>query len=155
MNSSKNYFATDRTFSTMMFMALLCGFIFFVSNSLDFLITIITANKFSVTNFTYFLTKTVTTVVLPLIFIVPSIKPAGRIKPVKVMFAILGILHLLSLSWVVKFAIDKGFANIFNDSVLTAFQKGSVVENIVSWDTYGYIGIIFTIVFSLLCFWAV
>jgi len=161
MNSSKNYFATDRTFMTMVVLALLCGIVFFVTSSLDFLVTAIKYNNFTVSNAAYFFAKTTATIGLPLVFIIPSIKRTGRIKPVKFLFALLGILHLISLSWVIKFIAENGFANIFSDSIMTSFQATHktindlpVISNIAFWDTYSWIGCLFTIIFSLLCFWA-
>lgn len=157
MNSSKNYFATDRTFMTMIVLALLAGFVFFATNSLDFLIAANSRDKFSIANTAYILIKTLSTVALPLIFIVPSIKPLGRIKALKVMFFIIGALHILSLSWLVNFVMENGFAAIFSDDLLTAFQKpenNAIVPGIILWDTYSWIGCLFTIIFSAICIWA-
>lgn len=153
MNSSKNYYSIHKTFTTFMVISLLAGLAFFATNNLDFVIASITYNKFSVANTAYCLAKTVGTILLPLIFILPLVR-VERIKAAKFTFILYGVLQLLSLSWIVEFLMANDFNSLFSNDAIVAFQSAEArpfVSSLVYWDTYTWMGSILTLLYSILC----
>ena len=156
MNSSKNYYSIYSTFTSFMVISLIIGLVFFATNSLDFVIASITYGKFSVANSAYLLSKTVGTILLPLIFILPLFR-VERIKVTKIMFIIYGALQLLSLSWIIEFIIANGFNGLFSNDAIVAFQEAEArpfVASLVYWDTYTWMGSLLTLIYSSLCIYA-
>lgn len=156
MNTSKNFYSIHATFASFMTISLLIGLVFLATNNLDFVIASITYNKFSVANTAYCLSKTVGTIFLPLVFILPLVR-MERIKVAKFMFIAYGVLQLLSLSWIIEFIIANGFNGLFSNDSIVAFQSAEArpfVSTLVYWDTYTWMGSLLTLIYSSLCIYA-
>ena len=156
MNTSKNFYSIHATFISFMTISLLIGLVFLATNNLDFVIASITYDKFSIANTAYCLSKTVGTIFLPLVFILPLVR-MERIKVAKFMFIAYGVLQLLTLSWIVEFIIANGFDGLFSNEAIVAFQSAEerpFVASLVYWDTYTWWGSLFTLLYSSLCIYA-
>ena len=156
MNTSKNFYSIHATFTSFMTISLLIGLVFLATNNLDFVIASITYDKFSIANTAYCLSKTVGTIFLPLVFILPLVR-MERIKVAKFMFIAYGVLQLLTLSWIVEFIIANGFDGLFSNEAIVAFQSAEerpFVASLVYWDTYTWWGSLFTLLYSSLCIYA-
>lgn len=149
-----NPFLIHRIFNTLMVISLIFGLGFFVSNNLDFIINAITYGKASLPNIAYWLSKVVGTILIPLVFLLPSFERFERIRMVKYTFVGYGILQLLTLSWVFWYIGANGTDGLFANDAVIAFQSAKAnpfVASGVYWDTYSWAGNLMTLVFSALC----
>lgn len=147
-------FLIHRVFTTLMTISLVLGIAFFVTNNLDFIIGAITYEKASLPNIAYWLSKVVGTILIPLVFILPSVSRFERIRAVKYTFIGYGILQILTLSWVFWYFGANGFDGFFSNEAITAFQsakENSFVASYVYWDTYSWLGNILTLLYGALC----
>lgn len=138
--------------SGLMMISLITGIIFFVSNHLDFIIAAFENTKFNVPNVAYAIIRIFNCLILPTIFIAPSIFPYSRIRITKICYWILAILHLLTITWLIYFfASGYVFENLFSSVAVTFFQQNisnAFVSAQVFWDTYDLISVLFTIILS-------
>ena len=144
-------------FLALMIVSLLTGGLFFVTNNIDFFIAALDQNKFHIPNIAYTITRTISGILLPLVFVAPTMFPYGRIKLTKILFIICGITQLFTATWIFYFLRDNSFADLFNIGKIVFYQANGAnafVSSYVFWDTYSWIANIFTIVFSALCIWA-
>lgn len=136
----------------LMIAALLAGIVFFITNHIDFIIAAFENTKFNVPNVSYAFIRLFTCIILPTIFIAPSLFPYSRVRITKVCFWILGILQFLTLSWLVYFfASGYVFENLFSSIAVTFFQQdisNAFVSAQVFWDTYELISVLFTLILS-------
>ena len=149
----QNPLAIHRIFNTLMVVSLIFGIGFFVTNNLDFIINAITYEKATLPNIAYWLSKVFGTIIIPLVFLLPSFERFERIRMVKYTFVTYGILQLLTLSWVFWYLGTNGLGGIFSNDAVTAFQSAKehpFVASGVYWDTYSWIGNLMTLVFSAL-----
>lgn len=157
MKSTKNVYGIHRIFLVLMFTCLLFGIIFFATNNLDFIINAITYSKASLPNIAYWLTKFVGTLIIPIIFLVPSVSRFERIKVTKYVFIIYGVLHILTLSWIFWYFGANGFDGFFSNEAITSFQSSKenpFVASRVFWDSYSWAANIFTLLYGILCIYA-
>ena len=137
-----------------MIAALLLGIAFFVTNHLDFIIAAFESTKFNVPNVCYAILRMFPCIILPTIFIAPSLFPYSRIKFTKVCYWLLSILNLLTTTWLVYFFCSGyGFESLFSRLAVTFFQQNitnAFVSAQVFWDTYEMISVLFTVILSIL-----
>lgn len=139
-------------FYTLMVVSLAFGIVFFTSNNLDFIIAATEIDKFHFQNIAYAITRSVGGIVLPLVFIAPSVTQFSKIKSAKAVFIIYGILYFLMITWIVPF-LANGY-NIFKYDDLHAFQStftNAYISSYVLWDTYTLIGVVYSIIYGSLC----
>lgn len=154
MKSTKNVYGIHRLFITLMATCLLFGVIFFITNNLDFLINAITYGKASLPNLAYWFAKFIGTMIIPLVFLIPSGTHFERIKVIKYTFIVYGVLHILTLSWIFPYFAAHGINGFFSNEAITAFQsatENSFVASHVFWDTYSWAGNIFSLLFGIFC----
>jgi len=136
----------------LMISSLIIGIVFFITNHLDFIIAAFEHTKFNVPNISYAIMRIFTCIILPTIFIAPSLFPYSRIKFAKACYWILAILHLLTLTWLIYFfASGYVFENLFSSVAVTFFQQNitnAFVSAQVFWDTYELISVLFTLILS-------
>lgn len=150
----QNPFTIHRIFRTLMVVALISGLAFFVTNNLDFIINAITYGKATLPNIAYWLSKLVGTILIPLVFLLPSFERFERIKMVKYTFITYGVLQILTLSWVFWYIGANGSDGFFSNDAITAFQsakENSFVASYVYWDTYSWLGNLATLLYGALC----
>ncbi len=152
--TTQNPFVIHRIFRTLMVISLVLGLSFFVTNNLDFIINAITYGKASLPNIAYWLSKIVGTILIPLVFLLPSFERFERIRMVKYTFVSYGVLKLLTLSWIFWYIGANGFDGLFSNDAIIAFQsakENSFVASYVYWDTYSWFGNIMTLLYAALC----
>lgn len=132
--------------------SLLAGALFFLSNHVDFIIAAFENTKYNVPNVCYAIIRLFTSIILPTTFIAPSLFQYSRVRITKVVFWILGILHLLTLTWIVYFfAAGYNFTDFTSNTNITLFQvdiSNAFVTAQVFWDTYSHIATLFTLILS-------
>lgn len=154
MISTKEIFSIHRKFIVLMCVALVAGAGFFVTNNLDFLISAITYGKASLPNVAYWLSKCVGTILIPAVFIVPSIPHLDRIKAAKYSFMLYGLTFILSSSWIVMYIMSYGFNGLFLNENIMAYQaasENSFIGSYVYWNDISWFGNILNIVFGAFC----
>ena len=137
-----------------MIASLLLGIVFFVTNHLDFIIAAFENSKYNVPNVCYAILRLFSCIILPTIFIAPSLFPYSKIKITKICFWLISILYLLTTTWLFYF-FHSGyvFENLFSSIAVTFFQQNitnAFVSAQVFWDTYEMIAVLFTIILSVL-----
>jgi len=150
----KNPFVIHRIFKTLMVISLVFGLGFFATNNLDFIINAITYQKATLPNIAYWFSKIAGTIIIPLVFLLPSFERFERIRMVKYTFVTYGILNLLTLSWIFWYIGANGFDGLFSNNAIIAFQEAKenpFVASKVYWDTYSWAGNITTLIYSALC----
>lgn len=142
--------------TTFMLVSLLTGIVFFITNHMDFVIAAFEQTKFNLPNICYGIIRLITCLIVPAIFVAPSIFLYSRVRIAKVCFWIQGILHLLTLTWIVYFyTAGYEFGDIFANDIITFFQQNitnAFVSSQIFWDTYDIISVPFTIILSGLYF---
>lgn len=154
MKISGNTYTRRYIFTVLMAVSVLAGFIFFATNNLDFIIAAIDSGKFHLPNIAYSMARIVSGLLLPFIFIVPSMFEFGRIKIAKVLLVLYGVLQALTLTWVFYFLGSNSFGDLFSNQKIIEFQSlpaNSFISSYVYWDTYSWWGFIFTALYSALC----
>lgn len=149
-----NTYTQRSLFSTIMAISLLAGILMLATNHLDFIISAVEYDKLNIPNIAYFLTRIISAVILPAIFIVPSLFPYGRIRAGKIAFIAYGVLHLITLTWIFYFISQNSFAELFSNSKIVEFQSdpnNAFVSSYVFWDTYSWQGALFTLVYGIFC----
>lgn len=138
--------------NSLMIVSLVMGIIFFITNHLDFIIAAFENTKFNVPNVCYAVLRLFSCIILPTIFIAPSLFPYSRIKITKACYWILAILYLLTTTWLVYFFMSGYvFENLFSSIAVTFFQQNitnAFVSAQVFWDTYELISVLFTVILS-------
>ncbi|MBE7015347.1 MAG: hypothetical protein E7417_00770 [Ruminococcaceae bacterium] len=138
----------------LMILSVVLGAGFFIDNHLDFIIAAFETAKFNVPNVSYAFIRTITCLLLPTIFIAPSLFPYSRIRISKWCFISLGILHLLTTTWIIYFfASGYTITNLFSSIEITFFQQditNAFVSAQVFWDTYDLISVVFTVILSIM-----
>lgn len=140
-------------FLALMIASLALGALFFVSNNLDFIVAASQQGKFHLPNISYVLARTISGILLPLIFIAPSMFEFGQIKLTKFLFITYGILQLLTLTWIFYFLDSHNFADLLSYDKVVFFQRNgenAFVATYVFWDTYSWTGALFTLIYSAL-----
>lgn len=141
------------SFCALMFAAVAFGGVFFVTNNLDFIIAAMQQGKFHIPNLAYTLSRIVGGILLPAVFIVPTMFEFWRIKLSKLFFIVYGVLHLLTLTWIFYF-MAYGIGSLFSNTDIVVFQQhisNAFVSTHVYWDTYEWQGSLFTLLYGLLC----
>ena len=142
-------FTQRSIFKLLMFLALICGLIFFYTDHFDFIITALQTSKFNVPNIGYVFLRFFG-ILLPLTFIVPSFFEFGRIKLARIFFIIYGFFHLVTISWAVYFLAGNSYADIFSaEKVADFLQKSGFVYSQVFWDNTGFISLILAFIYGL------
>lgn len=150
----QNPFMIHRTFRILMGISLIFGIGFFVTNNLDFIINAITYGKATLPNIAYWLSKIVGPILIPLVFLLPSVALFDRIKMIKYTFITYGVLQIITFFWIFWYLGANGFGGFFSNAAITAFQsakENSFVASYVYWDTYSWLGNIFTLLYAALC----
>lgn len=151
--TEQNPFVIHRIFRTLMVISLVFGLGFFATNNLDFIINAITYGKASLPNIAYWLSKIVGTIIIPLVFLLPSFERFERIRMVKYTFVTYGVLQILTLSWMFWYIGANGFDGLFSNDAIIAFQsakENAFVSSYVYWDTYSWLGNILTLLYAAL-----
>lgn len=152
--TKRDSFAVHSIFRTLMAVSLILGLGFFVTNNLDFLINSITYEQATLPNLAYWLSKIVGPILIPLVFLLPSVALFERIRMVKYTFITYGILQIITVSWIFWYFGANGFDGFFSSDAISAFQsaKGnSFVASLVYWDTYSWLGSFATLLYASLC----
>ena len=139
-------------FYTLMAVSLAFGTVFFSTNNLEFIIAATEFKKLHFSNIAYAVTRSLNGIVLPLIFVAPSITQFSRIKSAKAIFIIYGICYFLTTTWVIPF-LSRGY-NLFEYDEIYAFQStftNAYISSYVFWDTYTLIGILYSVIYGSLC----
>ena len=147
-------FMIHRIFRTLMVISLVFGLGFFVTNNLDFLINAITYGQATLPNIAYWLSKIVGPILIPLVFLLPSVALFERIRMVKYTFIAYGILQIITFFWVFWYFGENGFGGFLSNDAISAFQSAkdnSFVASLVYWDTYSWLGNIATLLYASLC----
>jgi len=134
----------------LLFLSLGSGIIFFCTNHLDFLIAAIQYNKMNIPNIAYIIERTLTSIFIPLIFILPSIFPYSRVKSAKVIFIASGICHLAMLYWLIPFFIQGNAKYLFTAEKVSDFiSKNGYVYFSAIWDNASFPATISTILLAI------
>ncbi len=150
----QNPFVIRRIFRTLMVISLILGLGFFVTNNLDFIINAITYGKATIPNVAYWFSKIIGTILIPLVFLLPSFERFDRIRMVKYTFVSYGIFQILTLSWIFWYIGMNGFGGLLSNNAIVAFQsakENAFVASYVYWDTYSWVGNIMTLLYGALC----
>lgn len=146
----ENSFTQRYTFKFLMVLSLLFGFIFFYMNNIDFISAAMENGKLNVPNIAYIFLRIFGGLFLPLVFIVPSMFEFGRIKLARAGFIAYGICHLITAFWIAYFFATQPSADFFLSEKVTEFlTEGGFVYSIVFWDTYGFMGTVFSIIYGV------
>lgn len=154
MKNQKKLYTIHRNFTILTGISLILGIVFFVTNNLDFIINAITYGKASFPNIAYWLSKIVGTILIPLVFLVPSLSRFERIKFAKYSFILYGVLQILTLSWIFWYFAQNGLNGFFSNESVAAFQSSgevSFVAPYIYWGTYSWTGNIMTLLYGVLC----
>lgn len=147
MKPIKNFYTIHSIFIALMVASLISGFVFLATNTLDFIIEALNQSKFSFSNAAYSFSKIVGGIALPLVFIIPSQRELGRIKSARFVLILYGVLHIITLTWILAF-----FAKGATDMVeFQSSTENSYVASYVLWDTYSWAGSIYSFLYGLLC----
>ncbi len=141
------------SFCALMFAAVAFGVVFFVTNNLDFIVAATEQGKFHIPNIAYALSRMVSGIILPAVFVAPTMFEFWRIKLSKIFFIVYGVLQLLTLTWIFYFLSD-GIGSLFSNTDISVFQQhvsNAFVSVHVYWDTYAWQGSLFTLLYGLLC----
>ncbi len=146
-----NLYARRWYFYTLMVVALAFGVIFFTSNNLDFIIAAVQQEKFSPSNIAYAVIRCINGIFIPLVFIAPSVTQFSKIKTIKTIYIINGLLYFVTLSWIITF-LCKGY-NLLEYDDIHAFQStftNAYIASYVFWDTYTLTGVVYSVIYGLL-----
>lgn len=143
---------TDRyIFKALILLSFLLGITFFYVDHIDFISSAIEYGKMNVSNVGYTLLRIVGGIIIPALFIIPSMFEYARIRLTKISFIIYGACHLLTLSWIISFLISQPVSQIFNDNSITSFlSDNGYVYQFTFWDTYSLISVLFTLIYGIL-----
>lgn len=138
-------------FKTLISASFILGVVFFYVNHIDFISSAIEYGKMNVANIGYALLKIVGGLIIPAIFIIPSMFEYGRIRLARISFIVYGACHLLTLSWIIYFFALQPAADFFNADKVMNFLRldGGFVYQFAFWDTYGLISILFTLIYGI------
>lgn len=149
-----NTYTHRSLFTTIMTVSLISGILMLATNHLDFIISAVEYNKLNIANIAYFILRIISAVILPAIFIVPSLFPYGRMRAGKAAFIACGVLQLITLTWIFYFMAQNSFAELFNNSKIAEFQSdtnNAFVSSYVFWDTYSWQGSLFSLMYGVFC----
>lgn len=150
----ENTYIKRSVFTALMAVSFIFGAVFFVTNHFDFCIKAIETGHLNMSNLAYILIHFIDVLLIPAVFIVHPNFYSGRVKSAKILFIILGALHLAALSWIIYFLGNNPFADFFSAAKTSAFQSDpnyAFVYNYVTWDTYNPAGSLFTLIYGILC----
>ncbi|MBO5059796.1 MAG: hypothetical protein J6C82_02620 [Clostridia bacterium] len=157
MSRKRDQYAQRTIFTILMIISVFLGFIFLATNNLDFIIAALNQGKFHLPNIAYALSRIVSGLLLPFIFVAPPLFRFGRIKLTKIFLIAYGVLYALTLTWIFYFLGSNSFTDLFSNQKIIEFQRtveNSFVATYVNWDTYSWAGSIFTLLYSALCIYA-
>lgn len=146
MNTIKNFYTIHRIFISFMLLSVIVGFVFLFTNNLDFVIEALNQEKYNFSNAAYSVSKVIIGILVPLTYIIPAQTEMGRIRGARILFIIYGVLHIVTLSWILPF-LDSGAKD------MVAFQaspENLYVASYVLWDTYSWAGSIYSLIYGLL-----
>ncbi len=141
-------------FLTLMLVSAISGGLFFVTNTLDFIIAAVDQGKFHLPNISYAVSRVIGGILLPVLCIVPLNIPFAKVKGTKILFIAYGVFQLLTVAWIFYFLRYNPATDLLDSSKIVAFQsngRNAFVSSYVFWDTYSWIGTIYTIIYSALC----
>ncbi|MCR4718293.1 MAG: hypothetical protein K5768_01530 [Firmicutes bacterium] len=146
----ENSFTQRYTFKFLMVLSLICGFIFFYMNNIDFISAAIEYGKMNIPNIGYAFLRIFGGLFIPIVFIVPSMFEFGRIKLARIGFIAYGICHLITALWIVYFLFTQPSADFFSgDKIAEFLTEGGFVYSITFWDTYSFTGTVFSIIYGI------
>lgn len=142
-----DHLRTKRSFVIVfMLISLFFGILMFATNHIDFIIAAVEYNRVNIPNLAYILLRIISAIILPMLFIVPSFFAFGRIRLGKAAYITMGVLYLLTTTWILYFLKDASFSELFGNEKIIEFQTdNSFVSSYVFWDTYSWIGVLYTI----------
>ena len=143
---------TDRyIFKALILLSLILSITFFYIDHIDFISSAIEFGKMNISNIGYALLRIIGGIIIPALFIIPSMFEYSRIKLTKISFIIYGACHLLTLSWIICFFLTQPAGQIFNSGSLANFlSENGYVYQFTFWDTYGLISVLFTLIYGVL-----
>lgn len=147
-------YAKQSVCTLLMAVSFLFGLVYFLTNHFDFCIQALETNHMNLSNIAYILIHLIDVLLLSIMFIIPMRSEFGRIKTVKALFIVLGILHLLTLTWMVYFLGSNPSGQLLGNQYTAAFQAdtdNAFVYNYVTWDTYNWAGSFFALIYGILC----
>ncbi len=140
-------------FIALMITSLALGIAFFASNNFNFIAKAAQEGVLHIPNIAYAITRIISCIILPLIFISPSMFEFGQIKLTRITFIVYGIFQLLTLTWVFYFLNAHNLEDLLSMGKMISFQKNpenAFVASRVFWDTYSPVGSLFTLLYSIL-----
>lgn len=141
-------------FLALMIASIIAGSLFFLFDNINFIIKAIDQNIFFFPNICYCLTRVFSGILLPAIFIAPSMFEFGQIKLSKLFFIIYGVLYLLTLTWIFYFLAENPWSELASFQAIGEFQRdmhSPFVASRVFWDTVSWAGSAFTVIYGALC----
>lgn len=142
-------FTKRYTFKALVIVALILGITFFYLNHIDFISNAITEGKMSPSNIAYAILQLIGGIIIPILFVMPSMFAFGRIRLTRVFLIVYGIFHILTSVWLINFFMDNPASAIWStDALENFFIDGGYVYQLTFWDTYGLASIIFSIIYG-------
>ena len=137
-------------FKALIATSLILGIVFFYFDHIDFISSAIEYGKMNVSNVAYALSAIISVLIIPAIFVIPSMFEFGRIKLAKISFIVYGVCHILSIVWIIYFFCTQPGIDFFNgDKVSNFLVSGGFVYPFTVWDTYGVVSILFSIGYGI------
>lgn len=141
-------------FKFLMLVALISGLIFFYIDHFDFIVTATETNNFNIPNIGYTFLR-LFGILLPMVFIVPSLFEFGRIKLARIFLILYGIFHIVTISWVIYFMASRPYMGIFSDQKVAEFlQTCSFVYPFSFWDNTSFVSVIFALIYGFTAIYA-
>lgn len=151
--SRKTLLTISRIFTTSMFIALAFGIISFGVDNFDFLINLMAYKKATLPNLAYWFLRIVGTILIPAVFLLPSIGPFERIKTAKVSFILYGVLHILTVTWIFWYFNKNGMTGLFSNK-FEEFQlsdKYSFLAAELIWGNPSWFANILNLLYGAFC----
>ena len=137
-------------FKSLIILAIILGVTFFYVNHIDFMSSAIEHGKMNFSNIAYSILQIVGGLIIPAVFIIPSMFPFGRIRLARISYITYGALHILSSVWVISFLTANHFTDIFSaEKLIRFFIDGGYVYTLTYWDTYGLVALLFSIIYGV------
>lgn len=137
-------------FKSLMIIALILGITFFYLNHIDFISSALEYGKMNMSNIAYAVLQIIGGLVIPAVFIIPSMFSFGRIRLARISFIAYGICHLLTILWMINFFMGNRFLDIFSVTKLSDFfVNNGYVYQLTIWDTYTLASLLFSIIYGV------
>ena len=138
-------------FKLLMFVALISGLVFFYVDHFDFIAASIEYSKINVSNIGYMLLRIFGGILLPMVFIVPSLFEFGRIKLARLFLILYGAFHIVTVSWMIYFVIVNPYIELFDANKVSEFLNANYfVYPTVFWDNNSFASVFLTLLYGFM-----